>query len=57
MATIGAFLHCFALCYLGLQSVLGCREADAAGFVAAACMFTGIASSVLGALCSAAGVI
>jgi hypothetical protein len=57
VASIVACIHCFALCYLGVQRVLGCPEHEAAFFVAGACMFALIASLVLGGLCSAAGLI
>lgn len=52
-----ALLHCFALCYLGVQQVLDCRESEAALLVAAAWVFSGFGSMILGGLCSAAGVI
>jgi hypothetical protein len=52
-----ALLHCFALCYLGVQEVLECRESEAALLVAAAWVFSAFGSMILGGLCSAAGVI
>jgi hypothetical protein len=52
-----ALLHCFALCYLGVQQVLDCRESEAAMLVAAAWVFSGFGSMLLGGLCSAAGLI
>ena len=50
-----ALLHCFALCYLGVQQVLGCREPEAALLVASAWVFSTLGSMLLGGLCSAAG--
>jgi hypothetical protein len=52
-----ALLHCFSLCYLGVQQVLGCRESEAAMLVAAAWVLSGFASMLVGGLCSAAGLI
>jgi hypothetical protein len=52
-----ALLHGFALCYLGVQQVLECRESEAALLVAAAWVFSALGSLILGGLCSAAGVI
>jgi hypothetical protein len=57
IACLGACVHSFALCYGGVQQLLGCPEPDAAFFVAAACMFTLVGSLAAGALCSAAGLI
>ena len=57
VASVAACIHCFALCYLGVQQVLGCPEEEAAFFVAGACMFALVASLLLGGLCSAAGLI
>jgi hypothetical protein len=54
---IVGLLHCFALCYLGVQQVLECKESEAALFVAAAWVFSGIGSMLLGALCGAAGLL
>jgi hypothetical protein len=54
---IVALLHCFALCYLGVQRVLGCRESEAAMMVAASWIFGGVSSMLAGGLCSAAGLI
>ena len=54
---IVGLLHCFALCYLGVQQVLECRESEAALFVAAAWVFSGIGGMLLGGLCSAAGLL
>lgn len=54
---IVGLLHCFALCYLGVQHVLECRESEAALFVAAAWVFSGIGGMLLGGLCSAAGLL
>ena len=54
---VPAFLHSFALCYLGAQQVLGCRESEAAMFVAMAWVLSAAASMLLGGLCSAAGLI
>lgn len=52
---VPAFLHSFALCYLGAQQVLGCRESEAAMFVAMAWVLSSAASVLFGGLCSAAG--
>ena len=57
IASLAACVHSFALCYLGVQRLLGCPQADAAFFVAAATMFAVVASLLLGGLCSAAGLI
>ena len=57
VASVAVSIHCFALCYLGAQHVLGCPEPDAAFFVAGACMFTLVGSLLLGGLCSAAGLL
>jgi hypothetical protein len=54
---IVGLLHCFALCYLGVQQVLECKESEAALFVAAAWVFSGIGGMLLGGLCSAAGLL
>jgi hypothetical protein len=54
---IVGLLHCFALCYLGVQQVHECKESEAALFVAAAWVFSGIGSMLLGALCGAAGLL
>jgi hypothetical protein len=54
---IVGLLHCFALCYLGVQYVLECKESEAALFVAAAWVFSGIGGMLLGGLCSAAGLL
>ena len=54
---IVALIHCFALCYLGVQQILECRESEAAIFVAAAWVLSGIGGMLLGGLCSAAGLI
>ena len=56
LAVVG-LLHSFALCYLGVQRVLGCRESEAALLVAAAWVFSVAGGMLLGGLCSAAGVI
>ncbi len=55
--SIVAVFHCFALCALGLERLLDCRESESAMYVACSCAITGVASMLLGALCSAAGVI
>ena len=57
VASVAACIHCFALCYLGVQRVLGCPEEEAAFFVAGACMVALVASLIVGGLCSAAGVL
>jgi Yip1-like protein len=54
---VAALIHCFALCYLGVQQLLECRESEAAMFVAAAWVLSAIAGMLLGGLCSAAGLI
>ena len=50
-----ALLHCFALCYMGVQQVLGCRESEAALLVASAWVLSTVGGMLLGGLCSAAG--
>jgi hypothetical protein len=57
IACLVACLHCFALCYLGAQRLLGCSESDAAFYVAAAWMFMLVSSMLAAGLCSAAGLI
>jgi hypothetical protein len=57
VASVASLVHCFALCYLGVQRLLGCRESEAAFFVAAAGMLSLVGSLLLGGLCSAAGLI
>jgi Yip1-like protein len=57
VASVASLVHCFALCYLGVQRLLGCRESEAAFFVAAAGMLSVVGSLLLGGLCSAAGLI
>lgn len=54
---VAALIHCCALCYLGAQQVLGCRESEAAFFIAAAAILSVVGSLILGGLCSAAGLI
>jgi hypothetical protein len=54
---IAALLHCFALCYLGVQQLLECRESEAAMFVAAAWVFSIVGGMLLGGLSSAAGLL
>ena len=54
---IVALLHCFALCYLGVQHLLECRESEAAMFVAAAWVLSVVGGMLLGGLCSAVGLI
>ncbi len=57
VASVGGFLYSLGLFYVGAQALLDCREDDAAAYVAATCVFTGMASMLLGGLCSAAGLI
>lgn len=54
---IVALLHCFALCYMGVQHILECRESEAAMLVAAAWVFAGVSCMLLGGLLSAVGLI
>lgn len=56
VVSVAACVHCFALCYLGAQSVLGCREEDAAMLVAAVAMFVLVSSLAAPFLCSAVGI-
>jgi hypothetical protein len=56
LAIVG-LLHSFALCYLGVQRVLDCRESEAALLVAAAWVVSAVVGTLLGGLCSAAGLI
>lgn len=57
VASVAGFVHCLALAYLGMQTVLGCKETDAAAFTAGAGLFALVAGLVLGGLCSAVGLI
>jgi hypothetical protein len=57
IASAGGFLYGLALCSIGLQEMLGCREGDTAAFVAGAALFLGVSSMALGALCGAIGLI
>ena len=57
VACVAALIHCCALCYLGVQQVLACRESEAAFFIAAAGMLSIVAALLIGGLCSAAGLI
>ena len=57
IAGMAALAYAFLLCDMGLQKVLGCRGNDAVAFVASACGFAAVAAALLGALCSAAGLI
>jgi hypothetical protein len=57
IASVGGFLYGLALCSIGLQEMLGCREGDSAAFVASAGFFLGASSMALGALCGAIGLI
>jgi hypothetical protein len=57
VASVAALVHCCLLCYLGVQRVLGCRESEAAFFVAAACMLSLVGSLLFAGLCSAAGLV
>jgi hypothetical protein len=54
---IVGLLHSFALCYLGVQHILECRESEAAMLVAAAWVVCGVGGMLLGGLFSAAGLI
>jgi hypothetical protein len=56
IAFVPALIHSFAICQVGLQPMLGCRDSDAAEFVASAFLFAGVGSFLLGGLCSAVGV-
>jgi hypothetical protein len=56
VAVVG-LLHCFALCYLGVQLVLDCRESEAAMYVAAAWVVSAVGGMLLGGLCTAAGLL
>jgi len=57
VASVASLIHSCALCYLGVQRVLGCRESEAAFFVAAACMLALVGGLLLGGLCSAVGLL
>jgi Yip1 domain len=52
---VPALIHSFALCHVGLQPMLGCRDSDTPEYVASAFVFAGVGSFLLGGLCSAAG--
>jgi hypothetical protein len=57
IASVGGFLYGLALCSIGLQEMLGCKEGETAGFVASAGVFLGASSMALGALCGAIGLL
>jgi hypothetical protein len=57
MISLLGLLHCFYLYYLGAIRLLGCRPSEAAGFVAAGCVFTVFVSALIAALASSLGVI
>ena len=57
IASVGGFLYGLALCSIGLQEMLDCREGDTPAFVAGAGVFLGVTSMALGALCSAIGLL
>jgi hypothetical protein len=57
IASVGGFLYGLALCSTGLQEMLGCREQDAAAFIASAAVFLGASSMAAGALCGAIGLL
>lgn len=54
---IAAFFHACVLCALGLERLLGCRNEDAAMYVAAVGLVSGVAGLLLGGLSSAAGIL
>jgi hypothetical protein len=57
IASVGGFLYGLGLCATGMRAMLDCKEGQAAAYVAAAGGFFGVSSMLLGALCSAAGLI
>jgi hypothetical protein len=57
LACFAAFAFLFVLCDMGVTELLGCREAESASYVVGSCLFAGVGSMALGALCSAAGLI
>jgi len=57
IAGIGGFLYGLALCSIGLQELLGCREEDTSAFVASGAVFLGATSMGIGALCGAIGLL
>ena len=52
-----AGLHACFLCRVGVEQLLGCRDEDAAMYVAAAGFLATVAGAVLGGLSSAAGIL
>ena len=57
IVVIAALFHACFLCSIGLRQLLGCRNEDAAMYVAAAGFVSGAAGLVLGGLSSAAGIL
>lgn len=57
IASVVALLHNFALYYVGLQRVTGCKASAAAEYLALSCLIAAVASGALGALGGALGVL
>jgi hypothetical protein len=55
VASVGGLLYALGVCALGVETVLGCKGSEVAGYVAGAAFFMGATSMALGALCSAIG--
>lgn len=56
LASMVAMLHNFLLYYVGLQKVMGCRQAAAAEYLALSCVLAAMASSAVGAAGGALGI-
>ena len=57
IASMVALLHNFALYYVGLQRVTGCKASAAAEYLALSCLMAAVASGALGAAGGALGVL
>ena len=57
MASMVAMLHNFVLYYVGLQQVCGCKQSDAAEYLAFSCLLAAVASGAIGAAGGALGIL
>jgi len=57
MGSMVATLHNFVLYYVGLQRVCGCRQSDAAEYLAFSCLLAAVASGAIGAAGGALGIL
>lgn len=57
LASMVAMLHGFLLYFVGLQNVIGCRQSEAAEYLALSCILAATASGALGAVGSALGIL